>query len=69
MFFFVGGPIKKIIQWVKNMPNFIYFLFIGSEIMWISHFWEEESDNFRRKKINSGEISVVGFTQINLNRR
>ena len=68
-FFVCVGPIKKIIQQVKNLPNFIYFLSIGSKIMWVPHIWEERSDSFRRKKINLSEISAVGFTQMNFNCR
>ena len=34
---FCVGPTKKMIKWVKNMPNFRGFLFIRSKYMWTPH--------------------------------
>ena len=61
LFFFVGST-KKMIQWVKKLPNFSGFLSIGSKLICAPHIWEEERDSFRGEKIILGEISVVGFT-------
>ena len=41
--FFCGGPTKKIIQWVKNMPNFIYFF-----VHWIKNY--VDPTHLRRRK-------------------
>ena len=51
------------------MHNFKKNLSIGSQLMWVLHFWEEESDSFRGEKIISSEISIVGLTQMDFNCR
>ena len=51
LIFLYIGPIKKMIQWIKNMSNFRDFLSIGSKPMQAPHISEEGSD--RQGKKNS----------------
>ena len=59
-------PAKKIIQCVKNMSNFKDFLSIGSQPMWSHTFEKKEMIILERKKIISGKILVVRFTQMDI---
>ena len=61
------GYTKKIIQWVNICPSLKIFYLLDKNIYGFHTFWEEES--VRAKKIISIEISAIGLTQMNFNRK
>ena len=69
VFIFWGGFTKKMIKWIKYMLRFRDILAIGSHLMWAPYILKEESYIFLRKKIVSSEISAIGLTQMDFNRR
>ena len=67
LIFFCLGPTKKMIQLVEYMPNFKGFCPLDKKLCG-THNFEKKEVKFGGNIISS-EISTVGLTQIDFNRR